>query len=241
MLGAPNASALDLHLTTSNDLGAGGQDDLYTGELAAEFSGEKYSITVGERIFTDRERELRFDETHLGLHWPVEFGRWVGRSEIEALRVGRGIAGESLQNAVHKLTGSEELDLAYPDENRHFGGIGLDIARPLGTLSGVDIWARLEAKSTPGFQHRIEPSIGFHKSFAPWFAVSGFLGAHLNETEFRELEPHIEEFGETWQAAVSVRQVRLAWSYNTYGTASRHLTLSYRIGTGGSGPRGRSE
>ena len=54
-------------LTTGNDILAGNQldDDLYTAALAATVRFKKGHVTFDERMFTDREANLRFDETWL--------------------------------------------------------------------------------------------------------------------------------------------------------------------------------
>ena len=108
------ASSAEIRLTLANDPISGNEkkDDLYTSELALEVQYADRTLVFSERMFTNRDAGTRFDETELivGLaQLPV--GEWTAHPEFGVLRVGEGLFGESVQNRVHRVTGSRPVAL----------------------------------------------------------------------------------------------------------------------------------
>lgn len=67
-------------------------------------------------------------------------------------------------------------------------------------------------------------------------AVVGVIG-HVVDSEL--LREHIEPLARIWSVGFNWRQLGLRWAGNTYGTAQRHLSLTYRV-AGGSGASGNA-
>ncbi|HEY9422478.1 MAG TPA: hypothetical protein VIW92_13765, partial [Thermoanaerobaculia bacterium] len=73
--------ATELRLTLANDPVAGNSrpDDLYTSSIDIELLFPRARVTAGERMFTDRDRGVRFDESFLTVGTALsEMAGWEG-------------------------------------------------------------------------------------------------------------------------------------------------------------------
>jgi hypothetical protein len=233
------AQPLEIELTTSNDI-VSEQDDLYTAELALGFTRRGWHLTMGERLFTDRRRGLRFDETYARLGHPLpELGRWRSELDLGALHVGNGLGGEALQNSVHRVVGSDELDLAYPEDDRWFPTAALAAERPL--LDGARGHAELlaEMAMAPGRLSRFRVELAAERPLGRRLAVHARLGAAAHHVETGLLGDRVADFGPTARLGVAYRQLAVEWIYNEYGTETGHMVIAYRARGGERGPGGR--
>lgn len=233
------AAATELALTTSNDI-ISGEDDLYTAELGVRAGwGEGRSLSIGERIFTDRERGIRFDETYLavGTVVPAPEG-WHVEAGAGALHVGEGLAGASLQNAVHRVVGSDRVELAYPERGRWFPTASLEVERALRVRREAAVVARTAIDLAPGFRSLAHAEVVAERPFGRHLTVRAGLGLLGTHVETRWLGDRLRELEPTLRLGVRFRRVALEWGHNLYGTATGHATIAYQVGLGGGG-RGR--
>ena len=241
-LAAAAASDDLLHVRTGNDLLGGNarQDDLYTGGLGFTIEFDEVKVadktlrrgfaTLEENLFTDRVAGKRFDET-----WALLGRRWdTPRYSVSlfggGVRAGRGLLGESVQNAIHRAIGSDEVQLDYVAKNRHFPVAGADVRRPLGEERKWNARSRLHLVTAPGYQHWIELEIGAAWEPVWWLQVFGSLGVRASFAEYSLLEPYLESLAPTVELGVLVGQrLRFSWTHNEYGTGLGHVNLGYRI------------
>jgi hypothetical protein len=237
LVSPPAAAATELALTTSNDI-ISGEDDLYTAELGVRVGwGEGPALLLGERIFTDRERGIRFDETYATVRatlppvagWHAEVGAGV-------LHVGEGLAGESLQNAVHRVVGSDRVELEYPEGDRWFPSVSLAVERVLAVRSGAALSGRGEIEAVPGFRSLAHAEVLAERSVGQHLTVRAGLGLLGTRVESRWLGDRLRELEPTVRLGVHFRRLALEWGHNLYGTATDHATIAYRVGLGGGGP-----
>lgn len=230
------AAATELALTTSNDI-ISGEDDLYTAELGVRAGwGEGRSLAVGERIFTDRERGVRFDETYVAVQtvapspegWRVEVG-------AGALHVGEGLAGASLQNAVHRVVGSDRVDLEYPEHGRWFPTASLEVERSLRVRQGSAVAARAALDLAPGFRSLAHAEVIAERPLGRHLALRAGLGVLGTHVESRWLGDRLRELEPTVRLGVRFRRLAFEWGHNLYGTATGHATIAYRLGLGDGG------
>ncbi len=228
---AAAAAAGELYLTTSNDLiSRDGGDDRYTASLAVELDNDFGRILIGERMFTDRERGWRHDETYLELARDLH-SRWGWRTEVRAglLRVGRGLFGESLQNQIHRWVGADQLDLEYVGGTDHFASLGATSESPLGNLGPFHLSGRAEAYMAPGFRSWMRAELGAERNLENEIAIRARVGVRIDDVDSFRLAPNVGESG--WSAGLSVswRRFQLGWSRNDHGTGADHLTLAVRF------------
>ncbi len=236
MLSAASLSAVEVELTTSNDFfsGTNQADDLYTADLALNLRWKNRNIRIGERLFTDRELGHRFDETYLATN--VVTSRWVGwwsNLEVGILHVGRGLLGEDTQNALHRLIGDEEVHLDYVEDGGWYPTAELSLGWPLAGDGRLGVNAEVKAFAAPGFRAWLRAGVAGQWRPTQDVAVEVALGAMVDEVELDALAVRSESIAPTWRVGVSYRGVVADWSYNRYGTASRHFSLGYRFGLGG--------
>ena len=133
---APPANAEEVRIVLANDfLTANNADDLYTGALALGFDLGRYCLHFGENIFTDRENEIRFDETYLAVERGLpDLGGWHASVELGVIHVGKGLLGQGTQNSLHRLIGDDEVDFPYVENDRLHPTLGLCFHRPLPDL-----------------------------------------------------------------------------------------------------------
>lgn len=245
LLGLPAAApAAEITFTTSNDPVSGNErpDDLYTAELALELALDERDLVLTERMFTDRERGVRFDETSLELSRPFRpLAGWSGEAGLGVLHVGRGLLGESVQNAVHRLVGSEEEDLRYAADHRLYPLATLTLARPLPVSSNLgSVTGRIQAVAAPGFHSSLRAGLQAERSVGAELAVLAGVAGVLHDVDSGLLGDAIASSGVAWDLGVGWRDLSLVLSHNAYGTETRHLTLGYRFSVntvGGAGLR----
>lgn len=237
---AGSAGAAEVELTTSNDI-VSGEDDLYTAELGLGFGwGDGHALRLGERIFTDRERGVRFDESfaEVGFALPAARG-WDIELGVGALHVGEGLGGESLQNEVHRAVGSDPVRLAYPEHDRWFPTAALTAQRTFPLRGKLALAARGELELAPGFRNRAHAELIAERPLGHDLAVLAGAGVLANDVETRLLGDRVRELEPTVRAGVAYRGFALEWGYSLYGTATGHATIAYRAGLGGRPGRGR--
>lgn len=227
------ATAAEVTLTTSNDPVSGNErdDDLYTAEVALDIHLKGQDIRFGERMFTDHERGVRFDETSLELGRPVSWLRgWGGEASLGVLHVGRGLLGEGAQNAVHRLVGSDEEDLEYVADHRFYPLAKLVLARPLDVSSNLGtVIARTEAVAAPGFHSSLRAGLEAQRSLGAGFDLLVGVAGVLHDVDSDLLGDVVASSGIAWDLGVGWRNVSVVLSHNAYGTETRHLTLGYRF------------
>jgi hypothetical protein len=219
-----------VELTTSNDI-IGGEDDLYTADLAFTAVLDGFAITLNEHMFTDREAGRRHDET------VVEFRRMIpelwgldGEIALGALRVGRGLFGESLQNAVHNVFDNDEVELAYPEGIDWYASVRLRVGADIFSSDAFALRADGVAATAPGFRSKLEGRLAAGHKLRNGAFVEGGVGVMLNHVETDLLRDHVDDVVPTWSVAVGWGPVALQWSANTFGTTQRHIGFVYRFG-----------
>lgn len=223
----------DVQFVLANDFLASNEkdDDLYTAALELQFSWHGYQISFGENIFTDREDDIRFDETYLTLERNLpRLGLWYSSVGVGVVHVGEGILGESAQNAVHRLTGDSELNIPYVEANRVHPTLGVRLDRPLWLWPGTTTGVRAELYNAFDFQGHAAAAFGVAWPVNSWLLVQADLGARFSWTEFEALEERIEEFAPTWKFGFKIQEkISLNWDYNSFGTKSQHFNIAYHI------------
>lgn len=227
------SSGGDIRFVLANDFLASNEkdDDLYTAALELEFPWNGYQIAFGENIFTDRENDLRFDETYLTLSRSLPgFGPWYSSVGVGVVHVGEGLLGERAQNAVHRLTGDHELSIPYVDSDRFHPTLGVRFERRLWLWSSVSASAWAELYHAFDFQGHTASGMAVDWPVKDWVSVRAGLGARASWAEFEALEPRIEDFGPTWKFGFLLwDKISLDWDYNNYGTKSQHFNIAYHI------------
>lgn len=226
------ATAAEITLTTSNDPVSGNQrtDDLYTAEAALAIELRDHGFELRERMFTDHQRGLRFDETTLELNRPFTVAGWEAEAGVGILHVGRGLLGESVQNAVHRLVGSEEEDLRYAADHRLYPHARLTLTRPLVASDALGrVSGRVEALAAPGFHSSLRVGVETVRPLGRGWALLAGVAGVVHDVDSSLLGEVIAANGVAWDLGVEWRKLFLVYSENAYGTESRHLTLGYRF------------
>jgi hypothetical protein len=234
VVAATPAAAFELTIQTANDPISNNDrpDDLYTAAFGVDVAFGSHRWSLGERMFTDRERNLRFDETFLEIQRDLpEWQGWRGEVGAGLLHVGHGLLGERAQNEVHRWVGSERVDLPYIDRSRWYGTFSARAHRPLwiGELGVVAVQA--EAALAPGFQRSLAAGIYTDLDLGREFTLRAGLGARTGHAESQLLGDRIDSLDPAWELGVAWRDVTLRYSYNDRGTETSHLTLALRVGT----------
>lgn len=233
----PATAATELALTTSNDI-ISGEDDLYTAELGVRVGwGAGPTLLLGERIFTDRERGIRFDETYATVRATLPpVAGWHAEVGAGALHVGEGLAGGSLQNRVHRVVGSDPVDLRYPEHGRWFPSVSLAVERTFALRRGMAVIGRGEIEAVPGFRSLAQAELVGERTLTRHLTVRAGLGLLGTRVESRWLGDRLRELEPTLRLGIHFRRLALEWGHNLYGTATDHASIGYRIGLGGRGP-----
>jgi len=218
-----------IELKTSNDL-ISGSDDLYTAELGLAVNLDGHLLRFDEKMFTDRGAGRRHDETSLTLS--VNLEPWLGvpmRGAVGGLRVGQGVLGEQVQNNLHRLVGSDAVDLDYPENNRYFPVLGLHMPWSPGTVFGERLEGSAQLLAAPGFRSSLAVGVTTEHHLTAGFSAELGVGAMANVVQSELLEDHVEPLLPTWSVGVAWRKIALSWSSNTYGTRQRHIALAFRF------------
>lgn len=230
---APRAAEpADLHLTVANDPVAGSSrpDDLYTSDFGVELVFERVRVVAGERMFTDRERTLRFDETYLSVSTALpELAGWKGEASAGVLRAGRGLLGESAQNEVHDWIGSGEVVLPYIGGDHYYATLGASLSRSLGRLGRSHFQGETEVFAAPGFRSWLRAGIAAERPLGRDFSVRLGAGVRVDHVETPWLGDRVAGVAPTFEVGLAWRPIVLLYRYNEYGTRSGHLTLGVHV------------
>jgi hypothetical protein len=243
---APRAHALELRLTTGNDLltGSSTKDDLYTFAVGLELERGDYTVALRENAFTDRQAGLRFDETYLTLgRFLPGLRAWSVYAEAGVVHVGHGLFGASAQNTVHRFIGDDEVELPYDGASTH-ARLGLTAERAFALAGNLEVGPRFEVDTVPGL--RSHAVLAAQARWRPRAAVAVdlLLGGRFTDASFASLEPHLATSAPTARVGVVLKdRISLAWTYNDYGDEREHLSVGYRIAAGrrGSTPPRRTD
>jgi hypothetical protein len=231
--------AIDLHLTIANDpiFGNEESDDLYTAGLAISMQRGFRHFSAGERMFTDREAGLRFDETFLAVEQRLpSWGAWEPTLGLGVLHIGQGLLGQSVQNSIHQAIGSDRLELDYLGRDRFYGELLARLERSDLLGRGRLVTTTIELRSAPGFRSWLRAMASYEATFGRHFAWRAGLGVHAEEAQLALLEKNVESLAPAAELGIAWRKLTLLWSYNDLGTATSHLTLGMNLFL--KGPRG---
>ncbi|MEO1366792.1 MAG: hypothetical protein AAFX50_06415 [Acidobacteriota bacterium] len=231
------AAALDFRFETENDFLTGdNEDDLYTFAVALELDRGDYLWAIREKAFTDRDGGVRFDETQLAVGRQVTLpGGWLrgwdAYGEVGVIRLGEGLLGQDVQNALHSVIGSEEVDLEYVAEDDLHASLFLRLDRLYQVRDNLTAGPRLEAFAAPGFRHTAVASVQAFWQPTDFLAVEALAGARFSESSLRFLEPHLEDIDAVAELGFVIQdRILVSWSYNDHGTAREHFAIGYRFG-----------
>jgi len=229
---AGDAEAGELHVKLANDPVAGNSrpDDLYTSDLEIRFRDERVGLAFGERMFTDRSRGLRFDESHVSIEKPLpRIAGWDVSGSVGLLHAGRGLLGESAQNEVHRITRSEKVELPYVTGSETFPTAGLALQRPLGAIAGANVCADLEGYTAPGFRSWLRAGATIDRNIGRSIGVRVAAGARADQVDTPWISREtIHGISPTAHVALAWRSVELRYSWNDYGTRTPHISLGIR-------------
>jgi|JI10StandDraft_1071094.scaffolds.fasta_scaffold187425_2 hypothetical protein len=225
-------AAQQIEFTTENDLFTDdtARDDLYTFAVALEVERHGTHFALREDAFTDRAAGVRFDETSWSFGRSLPAWRsWRSHAEAGAVRIGRGLFGEDVQNTVHRALGSDELALAYLEPSVH-GRLAFATERSWSPGGSFAVGPRLELEWVSDVRaHAIVAAVAAWRPH-PLLALDLLAGGRWSDADLAALAPHIEPFGAVAELGVTVfERIRLAWSYNDHGDGRTHLALGYRF------------
>lgn len=226
------ADAPRVLFTTSNDLIAGEAqgDDLYTAALDLEVQGNDLRWRFGERMFTDRRRAFRFDETYLevakSLGPPSGMtGNWFGEISGGVIHLGHGLLGEGVQNEVHRVVGAERVSLPYIDSNRWVGSATLRGGRVLPVAAPWSLEVEGEVHFAPAFRTWQKLAVVAERELAGGLAMRAGVGARLDQTAGDLLGDRVARAAATAELGLAWRGISLRWSLNDFGTRASYLSL----------------
>ena len=230
-------AALDFRFETENDFLTGGNDDdLYTFAVALEFDRGDYVWALREKAFTDRDGGVRFDETQLAIGRRVTLPRgwlrgWDAYGELGLVRLGEGLLGQDVQNAVHSAIGDEEVELDYVAEDDVHASLYLRLDRLYRTHHGLTVGPRLEGYVAPGFRSHAVAGVQAHWQPRDFLAIEALAGARFSESSLSYLDRHLEEVEPVAELGFVIQErILVSWSYNDHGTAREHFSIGYRFG-----------
>lgn len=232
----------EIVLRTGNDFLAGNSrsDDLYTAGLgftleldrdqpATRPFGRRF-LTIEENLFTDRDADLRFDETWLLFGRRLRGAAWRADLYAGAVRAGRGIFGEDAQNLVHRLIGDDEVHLRYVERDRLYPVFGAGLRHA--TWSGIhaSLQTRAEARLAPEFQNWVRVAVDATVRIRPWIEGIASLGARASHASYAPLRPWIQAVALTAELGLVVKErLVLSWTHNELGTDLGHVNLAVRL------------
>lgn len=233
LAGGVDATAAELRLTLANDPINGNErkDDLYTSALDIDLAIADRYLLFTERMFTNRERGIRFDETEASVALlPVTFAGWTGRPELGLLHVGKGLFGQDVQNDVHRLTGSDPVELDYVDDEKLYPTAAIVATRELARAGASPLRLEIETRIAPGFRSTAQARLATRRDLGRNFAVELAAGARADVVESSLLEDVVDDFGPTAEVTFVWRGITVSLEHNEYGTRSNHITLGWRAG-----------
>ena len=224
------AAAQDVTLILENDPAQGNSrpDDLYTSSLTIHAELSRGTLRFGERMFTDRQRALRFDESWITYTSPsVNVGAWHAEAGAGVIRIGRGFIGDRAQNVLHEWIGSELLDLPYIENSATFVTAELRAQRSLGSFAGADWSSHAEAFGSPAFRSWVRGGIAADRHLGRGFVLRAGIGARTDRAEERYFGDTIARTGATGEVAVAWRSVAVRWTFNEHGTNTPNISIGY--------------
>ena len=242
------AEGLDMVLTLDNDFLASNDvdDDLYTFSVEVVVHRKHHDLALRENAFTDKEAGIRFDRTDLTLGRERDLPNlgWNLRWEAGVSHVGRGLFGQDLQNAIHRLIDDQEVDLDYIDKSKLYPLVMLELGRQSHRIGGLTLGPHVWIESAVGFKTQV--FVGARSFWQPARGprVRMTAGPKLADTSLESLDRHLSERG--FAAEIQLETTRglvATWSLNRYGTRNQHVSFGYRIrssggpGEGGGGRR----
>ncbi len=234
IFGALRARGYELRLSTENDflVESRHKDDLCTFSMAVDVERGPYTFSLQEHAFTDREAGVRFDETHLVATRRLTRSSWDFELTGGGVHTGKGLFGESTQNAAHKLFGNEEVRLPYTDSEWHArAGAAVERWWPIGERLAVG--PRVEVDLVPGL-HSHAVAVGQLGWQAQRHVTVELLAGHrFTDADDDVLERRLASNAAVGRLSVVLFQrLELTWSYNDRGDRREHLTLGYRLPAG---------
>lgn len=235
-VGAADVLPPRFELSLSNDLLAGNQDDRYTAALTARvpIPTTHLRLDFSERMFTDRAAGQRFDESRLALvREGLGTGGWTVDMSMGVLQVGRGLLGESVQNAIHSLVGSDDVALDYLGDELFFE-VGLRAVGPqLGVGRRLFLRPEVELAVAPEFSSHGVVRVVTTWSASPLLEVRLGLGLRGAHSRLDLLDSHLESSAAELSVGVTLfERVSLTWTDNSYGTGDDHIHVQWRWASG---------
>lgn len=229
--GGPRAETA-LVLRTSNDLGVflPAKDDLYTASLGADLVTGNLGFTLDERMFTDRDAGLRFDETYLTVAATVPApSPWEVRVRAGAVRVGRGLFGENLQNLVHRLLNIDEVELDYIEGSETHALLRVEAERPFAATAALRIGPWIDLSEAFGFKRHAILGGALRWNRGGSVSVFARAAARYSDTELAVLEPWMGGWAPAFEAGMGYKEFLTAsYTYNAFGTEDGHIHLRFR-------------
>lgn len=225
-------SAQELELSTENDLFTddSSRDDLYTFAFALATKRHGTRFILREDAFTDRAAGVRFDETGWSFGRPLPVWRsFRSYGEAGAVRIGRGLFGEEVQNTVHRALGSDELALAYLEPSLH-ARLAFVTERSWSPGGSLSVGPRVELEWVSDVRADAIVAATAQWRPLPSLAVDLLAGVRWSGADLAALQPHVVPFGAVVGLGVMLHErIRLAWSYNDHGDGRTHLAVGYRF------------
>lgn len=227
--------AQSFRVSTENDILTDNptRDDLYSFSLGFELDRGRTNWAIFEQAFTDRAAGVRFDEIHVELRRTVLAPRgWSLAIGGGVVRVGEGLFGERLQNAVHDAIGSDRVELPYYDESWH---VRLLVSAERWRAFGASFEAapHVELDVAPGHRSLATAGAGARWQPAPDWVIEAFAGARWARASLAPLEPHLGGVDLAARVGLLWRERYLvSWSLNAHGDRREHWTVGYVLPLG---------
>ena len=227
---AAPVGAADLRIDLVNDPATANPrpDDLYTSDLRIDLSFERFRVVAGERMFTDRERNLRFDETHISVVTELRpLGGWKTEGGVGVLRAGQGFLGQPVQNKVHRWIGSDEVRLPYA-ASQNFATAAVTMKRTFRDRGATRVAAEIDASAAPGFRNWARATALLDRPVLSGTSLQIGIGVRADAVDRALFGDRIGGVSPTAHAALAYRSMEVRWSWNDYGTRSPHISLGVR-------------
>jgi hypothetical protein len=138
------------------------------------------------------------------------------------------LLGQRVQNQVHRLTGSEPVELDYIADDRLYATAALVARRDLGGSGPSRFQLQLETRLAPGFRSTAEARLATRRELGHGFTVEAAAGARVDHVESSLLDDVVDGFGPTAEVTLGWRGITVSLEHNEYGTRSNHVTLGWR-------------
>ncbi len=216
----------DLTLFAHNDFGTftPHHDDLYTSTLGLSIATGPMRYGIVENMFTDRENETRFDETHLTVSGDLpEIDGWRMAAEAGLVRVGTGLFGQEFQNQIHGAMGRPDIQLTYIDDVSWHGALRFEAARAFPVGQRLSVGPRFELSDAVGFKAHVLAGATLRWEAIDRLVVQGTAGARYSTAELDALSPWTNGLAPAAGLGVIYRDLlSVAYTYNAFGTEDHH-------------------